>query len=37
VPHAVHSGTSVYFSDPDGARLELIADAQGEMYGTPVL
>jgi catechol 2,3-dioxygenase-like lactoylglutathione lyase family enzyme len=37
VPHAVHSGTSVYFSDPDGARLELIADAQGEMYGTAVL
>jgi len=37
VPHAVHSGTSVYFSDPDGARLELIADVQGEMYGTAVL
>jgi catechol 2,3-dioxygenase-like lactoylglutathione lyase family enzyme len=31
------SGTSIYFSDPDGARLELIADPLGEMYGTKVL
>jgi catechol 2,3-dioxygenase-like lactoylglutathione lyase family enzyme len=37
VPHEVHSGVSVYFSDPDGARLELIADPLGEMYGTTVL
>ena len=31
------SGSSVYFRDPDGARLELIADPLGEMYGHPVL
>jgi catechol 2,3-dioxygenase-like lactoylglutathione lyase family enzyme len=29
-------GTSLYFRDPDGARLELLADPLGEMYGTPV-
>jgi catechol 2,3-dioxygenase-like lactoylglutathione lyase family enzyme len=32
-----HSGTSMYFRDPDGARIELIADPLGEMYGTTVL
>ena len=37
VEHVVHSGVSVYFRDPDGARLELIADPLGEMYGTTVL
>ena len=37
VDHVVHSGVSVYFTDPDGARLELIADPLGEMYGTKVL
>jgi catechol 2,3-dioxygenase-like lactoylglutathione lyase family enzyme len=37
VDHVVHSKVSVYFSDPDGARLELIADPLGEMYGTAVL
>ena len=37
IEYAVHSGTSMYFSDPDGARLELIADPLGEMYGTAVL
>lgn len=31
------SGTSIYFRDPDGTRLELIADPLGEMYGTKVL
>jgi catechol 2,3-dioxygenase-like lactoylglutathione lyase family enzyme len=31
------SGTSIYFRDPDGARLELIADPLGEMYGNRVL
>ena len=31
------SGTSLYFRDPDGARLELISDPLGEMYGTKVL
>lgn len=33
----VHSEVSVYFRDPDGARLELIADPLGEMYGDKVL
>jgi catechol 2,3-dioxygenase-like lactoylglutathione lyase family enzyme len=37
VPHEVHSEVSVYFRDPDGARLELIADPLGEMYGNQVL
>jgi catechol 2,3-dioxygenase-like lactoylglutathione lyase family enzyme len=37
VEHVVHSEVSVYFRDPDGARLELIADPLGEMYGTQVL
>ena len=37
VPHEVHSGVSVYFRDPDGARIELIADPLGEMYGQHVL
>jgi catechol 2,3-dioxygenase-like lactoylglutathione lyase family enzyme len=31
------SGSSIYFSDPDGARLELISDPLGEMYGQIVL
>ncbi len=30
-------GSSLYFRDPDGARLELISDPLGEMYGSPVL
>jgi catechol 2,3-dioxygenase-like lactoylglutathione lyase family enzyme len=37
VEHVIHSGVSVYFTDPDGARIELIADPLGEMYGTKVL
>ncbi|WP_433302096.1 VOC family protein [Actinoplanes sp. CA-030573] len=37
VPHEVESGTSIYFRDPDGARLELLADPLGEMYGAKVL
>jgi catechol 2,3-dioxygenase-like lactoylglutathione lyase family enzyme len=37
VEHEVHSGVSVYFRDPDGARIELIADPLGEMYGQHVL
>jgi catechol 2,3-dioxygenase-like lactoylglutathione lyase family enzyme len=36
VPYQLESGTSVYFRDPDGARLELIADPLGEMYGSDV-
>ncbi|MEU0673738.1 VOC family protein [Streptomyces sp. NPDC006172] len=37
VDHTVHSEVSVYFRDPDGARIELIADPLGEMYGNEVL
>lgn len=29
--------TSLYFRDPDGARIELISDALGEMYGQRVV
>lgn len=37
VTYHPESATSIYFSDPDGARLELIADPLGEMYGEIVL
>jgi catechol 2,3-dioxygenase-like lactoylglutathione lyase family enzyme len=37
VSYQVESGTSVYFTGPDGERLELLADPLGEMYGTKVL
>ena len=37
VGYQEESGTSVYFPDPDGARIELIADPLGEMYGNLVL
>ncbi len=37
VEHVHESGTSVYFRDPDGTRLELISDPLGEMYGETVL
>ncbi len=37
VPYQLESTTSIYFRDPDGARLELIADPLGEMYGHAVL
>jgi catechol 2,3-dioxygenase-like lactoylglutathione lyase family enzyme len=33
----LESGVSMYFRDPDGARLELLADPLGEMYGSKVL
>ena len=29
--------TSLYLNDPDGTRVELIADPLGEMYGTSVM
>ncbi|MCP2194925.1 VOC family protein [Williamsia deligens] len=32
-----HNEVSIYFRDPDGARIELIADPLGEMYGDQVL
>lgn len=37
VDYLHESGTSLYFRDPNGARLELIADPLGEMYGTKVV
>ncbi|HSE71241.1 MAG TPA: VOC family protein [Nocardioidaceae bacterium] len=37
VQYVIHSEVSVYFTDPDGARIELIADPLGEMYGHHVL
>ncbi|MBS2963994.1 VOC family protein [Actinocrinis puniceicyclus] len=37
VPCRLESGVSLYFRDPDGARLELLSDPLGEMYGTRVL
>jgi catechol 2,3-dioxygenase-like lactoylglutathione lyase family enzyme len=37
VEYMVESETSIYFRDPDGARLELLADPLGEMYGNAVL
>ena len=37
VEYAHVSGTSLYFRDPDGVRLELISDPLGEMYGTQIM
>lgn len=37
VGYAHIDGSSIYFSGPDGERLELIADPLGEMYGSIVL
>jgi catechol 2,3-dioxygenase-like lactoylglutathione lyase family enzyme len=37
VEYAHIDGSSIYFRDPDGARLELISDPLGEMYGNPVI
>ena len=37
IEYLEESDTSIYFRDPNGARLELIADPLGEMYGTKVL
>ena len=36
VPTLPISGSSLYFSGPDGERLELIKDPLGEMYGSKV-
>ena len=36
VAYQEESGSSIYFRDPDGARVELIADPLGEMYGSRV-
>jgi len=32
----IESEVSLYFSDPDGVRLELIAENLGSLYGTPL-
>jgi catechol 2,3-dioxygenase-like lactoylglutathione lyase family enzyme len=37
IEYAHIDGSSMYFRDPDGARLELISDPLGEMYGSIVL
>ncbi len=37
VAYQLERGTSIYFRDPDGTRVELIADPLGEMYGNRVL
>ena len=37
VPTTEMSGNSLYFSGPDGERLELLKDPLGEMYGSTVL
>ena len=36
VPYHIDSEISMYFSDPDGVRLELIAEELGSLYGTPL-
>ena len=36
VEYLLESDVSIYFRDPDGARLELLADPLGEMYGSDV-
>ncbi len=36
VPFEEMSGSSIYFTGPDGERLELISDPLGRMYGEPV-
>jgi catechol-2,3-dioxygenase len=35
IPYAIHSGSSIYTTDPDGARIEFLHDPLGEMYGKP--
>jgi catechol 2,3-dioxygenase-like lactoylglutathione lyase family enzyme len=37
VEYLLESEVSMYFRDPDGARIELLADPLGEMYGMKVL
>jgi catechol 2,3-dioxygenase-like lactoylglutathione lyase family enzyme len=37
VEYLLESGTSIYFRDPDGLRVELISDPLGEMYGSKVM
>jgi catechol 2,3-dioxygenase-like lactoylglutathione lyase family enzyme len=37
IPYEVHSGSSIYTTDPDGARIEFLHDPLGEMYGEPTV
>lgn len=37
VKYQLESGSSLYLRDPDGARIELLADSLGHMYGSAVL
>ena len=37
IDYLLESGSSIYFTGPDGERLELISDPLGEMYGSAVL
>ena len=37
VEYAHVSGSSLYFTDPDGVRLGLISDPPGEMYGSVIM
>jgi catechol 2,3-dioxygenase-like lactoylglutathione lyase family enzyme len=37
VEYLLESGSSIYLRDPDGARVELLADPLGQMYGSTVL
>lgn len=36
IPTQIESEVSLYFADPDGVRLELIAEDLGSLYGTPL-
>lgn len=36
IPYHLDSGSSIYMTDPDGARVELISDPLLEMYGSAV-
>ncbi|MDT7726608.1 MAG: hypothetical protein QOI21_3184, partial [Actinomycetota bacterium] len=36
VEYMLESENSIYFTDPDGVRVELISDPLGVMYGEPI-
>ena len=35
IAYDIHSGSSIYTTDPDGARIEFLYDELGVMYGKP--
>jgi catechol 2,3-dioxygenase-like lactoylglutathione lyase family enzyme len=37
IDYKIESKVSMYFRDPDGVRLELLADPLGEMYGSTLI